>query len=133
MVYGPEKPEDRLTDEELEVSDALIEYRLDTSLPASVQCRTFVPVKVLYRVYREHVAGRQYREPGVRTLNHLEFGAAIRRIFPLVEDGPDPFFVRRSYHGRAEWGYLGLTGPECILSNATKGRPFAIRPADPNP
>jgi hypothetical protein len=111
------KDPDRLTPEEFEVQQALnkAEYRFD---PYQVQM--FVPTKVLFQVYRRYIAGLRYRGDGYDVpvdLSIRQFGAALNRVYP------EPEKVRRTWHGKRCWGYLGIIGPETLQTQDERGRP----------
>lgn len=118
---------DWLTDEEWEVQQALKDY---TYNPEDI--RAFVPTRVLYATYRRHAAQQQFRDPTTATLTQQQFGVALGRVFGFKElgvvanddYGRHPNRVRRTWHGKQMWGYLGLVGPETIYSRDAPGRPI---------
>lgn len=117
---------DSLTDEEWEVQQALKDYRWEPDRDDA-----FVPTRVLYQVYRQFVGGLQWREAGTSTLSMQQFGVALSRVYPFHDEGPDagsdpsrpPNRVRRTWHGKRMWGYLGLVGPETVATTDQPGRP----------
>lgn len=136
MVYDTRrkaKPAEALTPEEEDVQRALHEYTAD---PTRVSPADFVPISVLYSVYRRYV-GQFVRYPDdPDTLNLRSFGAALLRVFPDLDDwDPDlkqnPNKVRRTYHGKRMWGYMGMWGPLSIESRDMPGRP-SRDPGDPD-
>jgi len=130
MVYRIRDPyrnrSDYLTDEEIEVQQALKDYEWQ---PDNHQA--FVPTRVLYQVYRRYIAQLAWREPTTTNLSMQQFGVVLGRLFPFEDEGVmanerpgrHPNRVRRTYHGRRMWGYLGLVGPETITSRDQPGRP----------
>jgi len=111
------KDEYTLTDEECDVAEALKAYSIDPEQPTH-----FVSVPQLYRLYLAYVAGLRMQDPGT-ILGRRAFGAALRRVFPLDEEGPDPYYVQRTVNGVRSRGYLGLVGPLSAPSNDWPGRP----------
>lgn len=111
------KPTDTLTDEEWEVAQALKEYIWQPD-----QRLDFTPIMEMYNCYRRYVGRQAYRDPFTQTLSVRQFGAALQRIYPFDEEGPNPFKVRRTYHGKRVWGYLGLVGPLTIQSRDVCGK-----------
>lgn len=97
---------------------ALKDYRWEPT-----RTKAFTPTEVLYRLYREYIGSFTYRDPEVTELSKRQFGAALRRVYPFDEEGPDPYRVYRTVHGKRCWGYLGLVGPETIETSDERGRP----------
>lgn len=130
MVYRIVDPirtqSDVLTDEEWEVQQALVEYKWEPD-----NLLAFTPTRVLYRLYRQYIAGISFRETET-TLSRQQFGVALRRVYPFEDEGPDPYKVRRRWHGRKMNGYLGLVGPETIESKDTVGRNLVRDVRDPD-
>lgn len=127
------KPTDILLPEEEDVQRALREYTAD---PNESHPADFVPLKVLYRVYRDYI-GQFIRYPDdPDTLSIRQFGAALLRVFPELDDyDPDikrnPNKVQRRYHGKKAWGYIGLSGPLSVRTRDEPGRP-SNDPGDPD-
>jgi len=110
------KPQTLLTDEEYDVQNALHEYTDD---PDEVDFHDFVPTTVLYQVYRDyaaHFATDPYAPP---TLTIRQFGAALLRVFPNLDE-IDPQTkknanrVQRRVNGKRVWGYQNFKGPLSI-------------------
>ncbi len=86
---------------------------------------------MLYAAYRRYIASVPFREPFATTLNPQQFGIALGRVFSLKESGilaneeqhRHPNRVRRTWHGKAVWGYLGFVGPETVMTASAPGRP----------
>lgn len=125
------KNPDYLTPEEFEVQAALKEagYKWDEN-----ELRSFIPTRVLYQVYRRHIAGKTYRHlDGVEDLTLSQFGAALGRIYPGLNERGDTRDsrgrprsmrrVKRRWRGVSAWGYVGFTGPDCEMSRDERGRP----------
>jgi hypothetical protein len=114
-----------LTGEEEDVARALREYTAD---PEQVHPADFVPTSVLYQAYRDYV-GQFTRYPDdPATLNTRQFGAALLRVFPDLDEWDEdlkrnPNRVQRRYHGKKKWGYLGVKGPLSIRTQDEPGRP----------
>jgi len=111
--------DDRLSPEEFEVRESIAEagYTFD-----EMDLESFVPTDVLYRVYRNWITARQQfrlqQDEPPDDLNPRQFGAALNWVFDL-EDRK----VRRRWHGKKKWGYLGFTGPEARPTRDCPGRP----------
>jgi hypothetical protein len=96
-----------LTAEERDVQAALRSYA------GSGAGTDWVPTAVLYRAYRLWFAqqNRPSFDPlGPARLTPRQFGAALRRVFPLIRR------VRRREAKRLRWGYAGLSGPLSLRS-----------------
>jgi hypothetical protein len=110
---------DNYTPEEEHVYGALGDIEGD---PENPDLRYFTPTRILYEKYRRwycQIDSRWADAP--QLLTEEQFGSALRQVYPpLREYGRR---VRRSYHGKREWGYLGLKGPDAIISIDRRGRP----------
>lgn len=108
--------EEEMIDVENLISDALYQYEYDPRRGLN----TFVPTGVLYRTYLAHRGTLRDAPPA---LSRLVFGIILQRIYPFWEKGPDPYRVQRRVNRKRVWGYLGLIGPGCILTNDSPGSP----------
>lgn len=85
---------------------------------------SFVPVRILYRLYLRHIASIQNRmgDDGMPVnLGIRQFGAALCRTWGI--DDRDIYCVRRHYHGSQLWGYIGVVGPDALHTYDAPGRP----------
>ena len=107
----------RLTVEEFEVQQAMIRggYEHDP-----YRTTAFVPTAVLFQVYRRYIGTLRFRGDDQDTpvdLGLRQFGAALNRVWD------EPQRARRSWHGTRRWGYLGVVGPESLVTRDEVGRP----------
>ena len=114
-----------LEEEEKDVARALSEYTTDTR---EVHPDDFTPIRVLYQTYRDHIARFLNDPTSPDPLDIRSFGAALMRVFPDLDDydpaiGGNPNKVRRRYHGKKMWGYMGLKGPLSLRTHGIPGRP----------
>lgn len=121
------KDPDVLTPEEQDVAQALRVYK---TLDQGADVNDFVPTFVLYRVYRDYVARFTHPSEQVGTLTIRQFGAALVRVIPHLEEADwdgkkwKPVYkAQRQYHGRKCWGYCGLKGPDSLRTLDEVGRP----------
>lgn len=92
---------------------------------------SFVPISVLYQTYRNFIASKTHRhceDPPPDDLNIRSFGAALRHVWTIDDlvgenEGTDVYRTRRWYHGKQQWGYLAVTGPEALNVQYKPGRP----------
>ena len=113
------KRPDYLTAEEYEVSMALRKggYKREPQ-----EITSFVPTIVLFQVYHRYIGGLQYRiyeDELPQDLGIRPFGAALNRVYDLDRGER----LQRRWHGKKCWGYIGITGPEAILTRDEPGRP----------
>jgi hypothetical protein len=108
----------RLTPEEDDVQTALAFY---TDEEGKADLRDFVPTRILWETYEAWINQFVRTPEDPATLTRRQFGAALARVFPELEDRSRR--VKRTYEGRVEWGYVGLKGPRSIRSHEHSGRP----------
>jgi hypothetical protein len=113
------KEQDLYTPEEDQVYGVLAEFEGD---PWNPDLRYFTPTRILYEKYRQWYCQIDWRWADAPSLlTEEQFGSALRQVFPQLRDYGRR--VRRSYHGKREWGFLGLRGPDAIISTDRRGRP----------
>ena len=129
MGYDPrrsQKCEDFLTEEEEDVMRALSDYTMDPAKGASTD--DFVSIDALYQRYLDYMRFYCNDPDSGEPMDRRCFGAALRRVFPELEDNdPDArhpqssYKVRRMYDGRRRWGYFHMLGPESVKSRDEPG------------
>lgn len=119
------------TPEEEDVAAALREYTAD---PDKTDARDFMPSKLLYQIYREYVAHTSNDPGSPGMLGPAQFGAALIRVFPDLDDWREPgqrlcnAKVRRRINKKRVWGYQGMKGPLSIRTQTEPGRPPLEQP-----
>lgn len=113
------KPRYRLTPEEEEVRQALIQYSDD---PDQASLSDFTPSEVLFDTYMNHVNqyARTFKDPAILTRSQL--GAAVRRVFANLEAYPH-LYGQRTVNGTRVCGFAGLKGPESTRVQTRPGNP----------
>jgi hypothetical protein len=109
MPYTSRCDDPALTPEEEDVTKALWEYNT-----AEARRADWVPVPILYRVYRSWYAHHHrgcFEQDKPECLTIRQFGRAVNRIFPDVKR------CKRRYAGREHYGFSHLAGPLVIQSN----------------
>jgi hypothetical protein len=114
------RPEDDLTPEEQEVQRALSDY---VHLDNGASITDFVPTRILYQLYREYRVRFTDEYSDAVELTPRQFGAALCRVYPHLDDDREAHRVRREYAGKRMWGYIGLKGPLSIKARDQAGRP----------
>lgn len=112
------KPRSYLCPEEVEVMETLSPYSDD---PRKAKPTDFVPLETLYRLYLDRVMGYTDSAGDLEVLSLSKFGAAVRRVFPYLEDQKR---VLRTINGKQIGGFIGLKGPGSIAVPAGPGRPY---------
>jgi len=111
-----------LIPEEHDVATALAAYAR-----AQATFRDWVPTSALWRAYCDWRACYRWRRDDEQApaLTVRQFGRAVRRVFPGVHR------CKRSFHGKQQWGYATLCGPESVVTRQPRGGKKRLSPSEP--
>ena len=114
------KDQHYLTPEEIDVQTALKDYTvLETfSFPTE-----WVASAKLYDTYLTWFNKRLSVNGDAELLKVREFGAALRRVFPQLEDDDERRCCLTPPNGKRQLGFLGMRGPGASTINPHRGRP----------
>jgi len=114
-----QKEQDFLTPEEVDVQQALKAYTVAEDLSFSAD---WVSTTQLYETYRRWFEKRPWFPDDPELLTVREFGAALRRVFPVFEED-DERRLQVTINGKRIWGFTGVSGPGSTTFNPQRGRP----------
>lgn len=113
MAYTSRHSGRTLTAEEADVAASLRSYAT-----AGASEQDWTPTAALWRSYRDWWGLNRWRiDPDLPArLTVRQFGRAVRRIFAGA------CRRKRSFHGKPQWGYSRLSGPESVSTPLPKGQ-----------